>query len=101
MNRTREQSIQWWLGIIDISAAGVSAGSLRLERVHHAIADESFNILARIPVIRPVSEPIRVVHHAISSLSYRTVAGIADTVRQLSGLQSKTLARISAESPKA
>lgn len=101
MNRTSEQSIQWWLGVLDISATAVAAGSLRLERVHHAIADESFNVLARIPVIRPVSEPVRVVHHAISSLSYRTVAGIADTVHKLSGLQNKTIARISAESPKA
>lgn len=101
MNRTREQSIQWWLGFLDVSATAVAEGALRLERVHHAIADESFNILARIPVTRPVSEPVRVIHHGISSLSYRTVAYIATSAQKLSGLQGKPLVRINAESPEA
>ena len=101
MNRTKEQSIQWWLGILDVTTTGVAAGSLRLERVHHAIADESFNVLARIPVIRPVSEPVRVIHHGISSLSYRSVAGIATTIQKFSGRQSKPLTSPNAELPMA
>ncbi|MEX0603240.1 MAG: hypothetical protein WD623_00125 [Marinobacter sp.] len=97
MNRTRQQSIQWWLGVLDVSATGVAEGALRLERVHHAIADESFNILARIPVTRPISEPVRVIHHGISRLSYRSVAYIAAGAQKLSGLPGKPLKPASVE----
>lgn len=67
-------NLAWWSGMTEVLAAGMAEGSVRIERVHLAIADESFNILARIPVTRPVSNPVRRLHHGISRLSYRSVA---------------------------
>lgn len=73
----------WLLGIADLLAAAAEGGSLRIERAHLAIADESFDILARIPVTRPVSEPIRDIHHGIARLSYCSVALAANRLRPL------------------
>ena len=67
-------NLAWWTGVTEILATGLAEGSVRIERAHLAIADESFNILARIPVTRPVSDPVRVLHHGISRISYRSVA---------------------------
>ncbi|WP_148864702.1 hypothetical protein [Marinobacter fonticola] len=70
----------WWLGVIDLTTAGVDVTATRLEAVHLSIADETFNILARIPVTRPVSQRVRQLHHGISTVSYRTVSGTARTL---------------------
>lgn len=67
-------NLAWWSGVTEILATGMAEGSVRLERVHLGIADESFNLLARVPITRPVSEPVRLLHHGISRLSYRSVA---------------------------
>ncbi len=67
-------NLAWWSGVTEILATGMAEGSVRIERAHLAIADESFNLLARIPLTRPVSEPVRLLHHGISRLSYRSVA---------------------------
>lgn len=67
-------NLAWWSGAAEILAVGLAEGSVRIERAHLAIADESFRILARIPVTRPVSVPVRMLHHGISRLSYRSVA---------------------------
>lgn len=77
MNESRQRSTQrdWWLGVADLVTTGLSHGAQTVERVHISIADETFNVLERIPVTRPVSEPVRFMHHGISRLSYRSVAG--------------------------
>ncbi|WP_207308783.1 hypothetical protein [Marinobacter caseinilyticus] len=81
--KKKATSKQWWLGIADLSAAGVIAGAGMIQRVHLSIADESFNLLARIPVTRPVSEPVRAIHHGLSRLSYGAVAMAAAAAQSL------------------
>lgn len=74
MNR---QSGNWWAGVADLAASGLNHGALKLERVHLSIADETFNILQRVPVTRPWSERVRTIHHSVSRLSYRSVSLVA------------------------
>lgn len=69
-----EQNRTWWVGVADMAASGINHGSLKLERVHLSIADETFNILRQVPVTRPWSESVRYIHHGISRLSYRSVS---------------------------
>ncbi len=69
-----KQDLNWWAGVADVVATGLAHGSLKLERVHLSIADETFNILKRVPVTRPWSENVRYLHHGISRLSYRSVS---------------------------
>lgn len=71
----------WLLGLADLMAAATEGGARRIERAHLAIADESFNVLASLAITRPVSEPIRVIHHGIARLSYRSVALAAGQLR--------------------
>lgn len=71
----------WLLGIADLMAAATEGAAGRIERAHLAIADESFNVLAGIPLTRPVSEPIRAIHHGIARISYRSVALTANRLR--------------------
>jgi len=68
--------------VADIVTVGLEHGVLTIERVHLSIADESFDVLARIPVTQPVSEPVREVHHRISSFCYRSVSGAARTLNR-------------------
>lgn len=77
----------WWLGMADLASAGAAVTASRLERVHLSIADETFDILARIPVTRPVSQRVRQLHHGISALSYRSVSAGATAVNQWLGSQ--------------
>ena len=69
-----KNDMQWWSGFADLVTAGAAETAQRLEQVHLSIADETFNILAAVPVTRPVSEQVRKVHHGISRCSYRGVA---------------------------
>lgn len=79
-----QQPENWWRGVADVATAGLAHGVLTIERVHLSIADESFDVLARIPVTQPVSEPVRVVHHRISHACYRSVSVVAGRLnRQL------------------
>ena len=79
-----QQPENWWRGVADLTTAGLAHGALTVERVHLSIANESFNVLARISVTQPVSEPVRVVHHRISTACYRSVSILAGTLnRQL------------------
>lgn len=71
------QNRNWWAGVADVAASGLNHGALKLERVHLSIADETFNILQRVPVTRPWSESVRYIHHGISRLSYRSVSLVA------------------------
>ncbi|MEQ5835894.1 hypothetical protein [Marinobacter sp. NFXS9] len=64
----------WWRGVADLASASAEVTARRLEGVHRSIADETFDVLARIPVTRPFSEPVRRIHHGIAALSYRSVA---------------------------
>ena len=81
---------EWWLGMADLASAGAAVTATRLEKVHLSIADETFNILGRIPVTRPVSQRVRQLHHGISVLSYRSVSLGASTVnRWLKSMVSK------------
>lgn len=66
--------LDWWLGAADLVAVGLTEGAYHIGRIHLAIADHSFNVLARVPVTRPVSEPVRTIHHGISRCCYGTVA---------------------------
>ncbi|MEP1540919.1 MAG: hypothetical protein ABJM11_01030 [Marinobacter sp.] len=67
----------------DIGASGINHGALKLERVHLSIADETFNVLRQVPVTRPWSETIRVVHHGIARVSYRSVSLVAARLGRL------------------
>ncbi|MEQ6885768.1 hypothetical protein [Salicola sp. Rm-C-2C1-2] len=67
-------STRWWFGMADLAGVSLEEAALGLERVHLSIADETFNVLRAVPVTRPVSEPVRLMHHGISRLSYRSVA---------------------------
>jgi len=80
--RNEQHPGNWWLGVADIVTVGLEHGVLTIERVHLSIADESFDVLARIPVTQPVSEPVREVHHRISSFCYRSVSGAARTLNR-------------------
>lgn len=86
-----QQERIWWAGVADMAASGLAHGSLKLERVHLSIADETFNILQQVPVTRAWSERVRTIHHGVSRLSYRSVSlaatGVGSLARrvQLSG----------------
>ncbi|MBW0147840.1 hypothetical protein [Marinobacter arenosus] len=73
-SRLDQEQRRWWLGVGDVLAQGASHSATKLERVHLAIADETFGILERVPVTRPWSLLVRVSHHGISRLSYRSVS---------------------------
>lgn len=77
MTKQSRQDVDWWLGLTDVLAHGVGHGAEKLERIHLSIADESFNVLRQIPVTRPWSETVRVVHHGISRVAYGSVARAA------------------------
>lgn len=72
-----EHTRNWWAGVADVAASGLNHGALKVERIHLSIADETFNILQRVPITRPWSETVRVVHHGISRFSYRSVSLVA------------------------
>jgi len=80
MNR---QNLNWWIGVADVVASGLTHGAVKVERAHLSIADETFNILQQVPVTRPWSESVRHVHHGISRLSYRSVSLLAAGLGQL------------------
>jgi hypothetical protein len=67
----------WWAGVADMTASGLNHGALKVERIHLSIADETFNILQKVPIVRPWSEAVRSIHHGISRLSYRGVSLMA------------------------
>ena len=71
---TTGRNRRWWFGVADLAGVSLEEAALGLERIHLSIADETFNVLEAIPVTRPVSEPVRLMHHGISRLSYRSVA---------------------------
>lgn len=79
---------RWWLGMGDLLTQGATHSAIKLERVHLAIADETFSILERLPVTRPWSRLVRVSHHGIARLSYRSVslaaAGLGQAIAALS-----------------
>lgn len=78
-----EQDRNWWAGVADVAATGLNHGALKLERVHLSIADETFDLLQRVPVTRPWSEGVRYIHHGISRLSYRSVSLFASGLGML------------------
>lgn len=80
MNR---KDLDWWAGVADIVASGLTHGAVRLERVHLSIADETFDVLQQVPITRPWSENIRHAHHGISRLSYRSVSLVASSLGHL------------------
>lgn len=73
---------QWWLGMADVATSGLSGAADKVERVHLSIADETFNILKRVPTTRPVSEPVRFMHHGISRICYRSISGASRLVNR-------------------
>ena len=64
---------EWWLGVADVATFGVAQTASGAERVHLAIADETFGILNRIPVVNAVSRVVQQTHHGIARLCYRGV----------------------------
>lgn len=85
LQNNRTASFKWWLGAADIVAVGIAEGAGRIGRAHIAIADESFNLLARFPVTRPVSEPVRALHHGIAGLCYGSVRLAARAAQRATG----------------
>lgn len=83
MKTGNEHGHEWWLGLADVLTHGVAQGAGKLERVHLSIADETFNVLARVPVTRPWSEAVRTTHHTVSRLSYRSVVAAANAAGNL------------------
>ena len=75
MSESQKNNQQWWLGMADLATSGLSGAAEKIERVHLSIADETFNILKQVPTTRPVSEPVRFMHHGISRICYRGIAG--------------------------
>jgi len=70
----------WWLGVADMASVGLTESARSAERVHIAIADETFNVLREIPVTSPVSEPVRSIHHGIAKFCYRSVAQAGESL---------------------
>lgn len=83
MKTGKEQGHEWWLGLANVVIHGVAQGVHKLERVHLSIADETFNVLDRVPVTRPWSEAVRLTHHTVSRFSYRSVAAVASGAGKL------------------
>lgn len=77
MKTGTEHGHEWWLGLADILVHGVAQGAQKVERVHLSIADETFDLLDRIPVTRPWSGAVRGTHHSLSRFTYRSVAAAA------------------------
>ncbi|MFV8569716.1 hypothetical protein ACNQ6O_00770 [Marinobacter sp. SBS5] len=67
-------NLQWWRGLADVLGHGLQHGATKLKRVHLSVADETFQMLDAIPVVRPVSRSVRACHHGISKLSYSSVS---------------------------
>lgn len=74
----KDERMEWWLGLTDLGGQSLTQLVLGVERVHLSIADETFDVLARIPTTRPVSEPVRAAHHGISRLCYRSLAAAGE-----------------------
>lgn len=74
----KDERMAWWLGLTDLGGQSLTHLVLGVERAHLAIADETFNALAQIPITKPVSEPVRSVHHGISRLCYRSLAAAGE-----------------------
>ncbi|MEM7054141.1 MAG: hypothetical protein AAF446_06285 [Pseudomonadota bacterium] len=64
---------EWWLGMADAATIGAAHTAAIVERVHIAIADETFQVLSAVPVVRNVSQRVRSAHHGISRFCYRGV----------------------------
>lgn len=77
---------RWWFGVADLAGISVAEAAVGLERIHLSIADETFRILETIPVVRPVSVPVRLMHHGISRVSYRSVAFAGRALNAAAGL---------------
>lgn len=77
MTEKQQADRDWWLGVGHLVSHGLAEGAHKARRVHLAIADETFDVLARIPVTRPFSEPVRTLHHGISGFCYSTFALVA------------------------
>jgi len=72
-HRIDNEQIKWWLGMADLATVGIAHAATATERIHLEIADETFTILNRVPVVREVSDVVRTTHHGISRLCYRSV----------------------------
>ena len=63
----------WWLGITDVATIATAHTAAVAERMHIAIADETFRVLNAIPVVRTASQPVQQVHHGIARCCYGSV----------------------------
>ncbi len=70
---SNQHQIDWWLGLGDVLATGTDKGVEKLQRVHLAIADESFRVLDGFAVTRPWSRLVKQSHDGISRLCYGSV----------------------------
>ena len=53
--------------------AGFQATTQRVQEMHHAIADKTFDVLQRVPVIAAPAQLVRTVHDAITDGVYTTL----------------------------
>jgi len=73
-----------WKGLRALLTDAVDQGTSAVERVHKATAARPFDVLAKIPVVAPVSGGVRLVHDV-------TVAGVYETIRQVNRVVGVTL----------
>ncbi|MDI9244246.1 hypothetical protein [Marinobacter sp. CHS3-4] len=72
-NRDWHDQRDWWLGVADLLATGSGHGVEKIQRIHLAIADESFQALDAFVVTRPWARVVKRSHDGISSLCYGAV----------------------------
>ncbi|MGB0513295.1 MAG: hypothetical protein ACPGJE_00485 [Wenzhouxiangellaceae bacterium] len=70
---TGNGQIEWWLSVAEITTSGIASAASVTERIHLEIANETFKILNRVPVVRQVSNVVQTTHHGIARLCYRSV----------------------------
>ncbi len=67
-------------GSVDLADTAFEQAVNHIEKIHLAIADEPFQVLDKVPVMRQVSGAVHRVHDDISSLNYQLVRVGGQTV---------------------
>jgi len=63
--------------------AGFQATTLRVQEMHHAIADKTFDVLQRVPVIAAPARLVQTTHDAITDGVYATMRHVAGALGSL------------------
>ena len=73
IQKGQHEQAKWWVGLTDIVTMGAVHTAAVAERMHIAIADETFQVLNAVPVVRMVSQPAQRMHHGIARFCYSGV----------------------------